>query len=46
MDDVAARRLFEATPPRHPSGRTPEWALQPEHIRDVFRRKAASAHPD
>jgi hypothetical protein len=46
MDDAAARRLFEATPHRHPSGRTPDWDLQPEHIRDVFRRKAASARPD
>lgn len=35
-----ARAIFDATPHRHPSGRTPDWNLQPEHIRDVFRRFA------
>jgi len=41
MDDTQARRLFEDTPHRHPAGHVPDWNLQPEHIKDVFRRKAA-----
>jgi len=46
MTDERARALFDAQPHRHPSGRTPDWNLQPEHIRDVFRRKASTTNPN
>ena len=35
-----ARALFDATPHRHPAGLTPDWDVQPQHVKDVFRRKA------
>jgi hypothetical protein len=37
--DRLARAAFDGEPHRHPSGRTPEWDLQPEHVKDVFRRR-------
>lgn len=42
MDDSAARRIFDATPHRHPTGHVPDWNVQPEHLKDVFRRFAAA----
>lgn len=35
--DEQARDVFDATPSRHPGGRKPDWELQPEHIREIFR---------
>ena len=45
MDDAEtrARAIFDATPHRHPTGKTPDWRRQPEHIKDVFRGFARSA---
>jgi hypothetical protein len=36
-----ARILFDATPSGHPSGRLPEWGMQPESIRTIFERLAS-----
>jgi len=40
--DEDARRIFDATPHRHPAGHVPDWDVQPEHLKDVFRRFAAA----
>ncbi len=41
MDDdaveIAARAAFDATPHRHPRGLVPDWTMQPEHLKDIFR---------
>lgn len=39
--DERARIVFDATPSGHPSGRLPDWDMQPNHIHDVFRGFAA-----
>lgn len=39
--DERARIVFDATPSGHPSGRLPDWNMQPGHIHDVFRGLAA-----
>lgn len=50
-DDVAldlderARAIFDWMPHRHPRGRVPDWNLQPEHLRDVFRGFARGDAP-
>lgn len=41
VDDAVAKALFDAEPHNHPEGNVPNWEIQPEAIKDVFRRKAA-----
>jgi hypothetical protein len=44
MDDEAiVKALFEAMPHAHPQGDVPNWEIQPESIKDAFRRKARDA---
>jgi hypothetical protein len=44
MDDlvreILAKALFEARPHRHPARRIPNWDIQPEDIKNVFRVEA------
>lgn len=40
--DRRARAIFDAMPHRHPTGHEPDWTIQPEHLKDVFRRKAGA----
>ena len=43
-DDIetAARAAFDATPHRHPRGLVPDWTMQPEHLKDLFRDRIRS----
>lgn len=41
-----AQTAFEIMPHRHPSGRTPDWSLQPACVRDVFAARAYSGRFD
>jgi hypothetical protein len=41
--DDAARAIFDGTPHGHPTGHVPDWDVQPEHLKDVFRRKAIAS---
>jgi hypothetical protein len=38
-DEAAAKALFDGKPHAHPKGLVPSWEIQPETIKDVFRRK-------
>jgi hypothetical protein len=42
-NEAAAKALFDAMPHAHPEGHMPDWEIQPESIKDAFRRKAAAA---
>jgi hypothetical protein len=35
--DLEAKAMFDAMGHRHPAGHTPDWNIQPEHNKDVFR---------
>jgi hypothetical protein len=39
-EDKAAKALFDAEPHAHPQGHVPNWEVQPEAIKEAFRRKA------
>jgi len=39
--DERARIVFDATPSGHPSGRLPDWNMQPDQVHAVFRGFAA-----
>jgi hypothetical protein len=41
-NEAAARTLFDVMPHAHPLGLVPNWEIQPEAIKDVFRRKVAA----
>ena len=43
-DDRAAKALFDAGPFAHPQGHVPSWEMQPEAIKEAFRRMVRSAH--
>jgi hypothetical protein len=40
--EVLAKALFEARPHAHPQGRIPNWDIQPEDIKNVFRDAGVS----
>ena len=44
--ELAARELFDARPHRHPNGRIPEWDIQPEDIKEVFRQSVRGGMVD
>jgi hypothetical protein len=41
-EEAAAKGLFDAMPHAHSGGLVPSWGIQPEAIKDVFRRKVAA----
>jgi hypothetical protein len=41
-----AQAAFEIMPHRHPSGRTPDWSMQPESVRRVFVSRAYASRFD
>ena len=44
--DHKAKELFDRMPHKHPNKRIPKWEAQPEHIKDVFRRRVLQSSED
>lgn len=42
-EETLAKALFDAKPHAHPLGHTPDWNIQPQSIKDAFRRMARQA---
>jgi len=41
-----AQAAFDIVPHRHPSGRTPDWSMQPQSVRRVFETRAHTSRFD